>query len=73
MLYLTVLKNYFFSRRVWSNNFKKNNFQIINLLQTNLFYTGNNLFGLKINLFNRIFLAKILGSSCNIFIVKKNL
>ena len=55
MLYQTVLKNYFFSRRVWSNNFKKNNFQIINLLQTNLFYTENNLFGLKINLFNKFF------------------
>ena len=63
----------FFSKTVWIKNFKKNNFQIKKVLKTNLFYTGNNLFGLKIKMFYRIFLAKILGSSCNIFIIKKNI
>ena len=63
----------FFSKNFWLKNFKKNNFQIKKVSKTNLFYTGNNLFGLKINIFYRMFLAKILGSSCNVFIIKKNI
>ena len=63
----------FFSRNLWIKNFKKNNFRIEKVFKTNLFYTGNNLFGLKINMFYRTFLAKILGSSCNVFIIKKDI
>ncbi len=63
----------FFSQNFWVKNFEKNNFQIKKVFKTKLFYTGNNLFGLKINIFYRIFLAKFLGSSCNVFIIKKNI
>ncbi len=62
-----------FSKNFWVDNFEKNNFQVKKVFKTKLFYTGNNLFGSKINIFYRIFLAKILGSSCNIFIIKKNI
>ena len=61
----------YFSRNFWKKNFKKNNFEIIKIFSNKLFYTGNNLFGLKINLKSRIFLSKFFGSSCNVFVIKK--
>jgi len=63
----------YFSRNFWKKNFKKNNFKILKIFSNKLFYTGNNLFGLKINLKSRIFLSKFLGSSCNVFVIKKNI
>ena len=62
----------YFSQKEWKKNFLNNNFEIIDIFQNNLFYSGNNLFGLRISLKSRFFLAKIFGSSCNIFIIKKN-
>ncbi len=63
----------FFSRNFWKKSFQKYNFKILKLFSNNLFYTGNNLFGLKIGMKKRITLSKFLGSSCNIFILKKNI
>jgi SAM-dependent methyltransferase len=62
----------YFSKFFWKKSFKKNNFKILKIFSNNLFYIGNNLFGLKLDLEKRILLSKLLGSSCNIFILKKN-
>ena len=61
----------YFSKNFWKKSFKKNNFEIIKIFSNRLFYTGNNLFGLKIKLESRILLSKIFGSSCNAFVIKK--
>jgi len=61
----------YFSKNFWKKSFKKNNFEIIKIFSNRLFYTGNNLFGLKIKLESRILLSKIFGSSCNVFVIKK--
>ena len=50
----------YFSKNFWKKSFKKNNFEIIKIFSNKLFYTGNNLFGLKIkqqNISDKISLA----------------
>ena len=61
----------YFSKSFWVKSFKKNNFEVLKIFQNNLFYTGNNIFGLKLDLKKRILLSKFFGSSCNVYILKK--
>ncbi len=63
----------FFRKKWWQKQFTNNNWKVITTSSNNLFYTGNSIFGNKISIRNRINLSKILGSSCNIFLLKKKL
>ncbi len=62
---------FFFKKNWWKKRFIKNNWNVLLIDTNNLFYTGNSIFGDKISIEKRIILSKILGSSCNIFILKK--
>jgi ubiquinone/menaquinone biosynthesis C-methylase UbiE len=62
---------YFFSRRRWLNLFKINGFDIDQVMDNRIFYTGYGLFPstpLKI----RCFMAPFLGSACSIYIMHSN-
>ena len=62
----------FFKKNWWKKQFVNNNWKVLYTETNNLFYTGNSIFGDKISIKTRIKLSKILGSSCNIFVLKKN-
>jgi ubiquinone/menaquinone biosynthesis C-methylase UbiE len=61
---------YFYSKYKWKIIFRKNELEVIETYKTNIFCTGYAIFP-KINLKIRKILSYILGSSGNIFIVKK--
>ncbi len=67
----TFIEIFFFKKNWWKKRFIFNNWDILSIDVNNLFYTGNSIFGDKISIEKRILLSKILGSSCNIFILKK--
>jgi len=60
---------YYFSKRRWETIFKKNGFDILNIMGNNLFYTGYGLFP-RISLHGRQSIANVLGSSCYIYIMR---
>ena len=62
---------YYFSRMFWSKSFKKANWNIVQSSNNNLLYSGNSFFGSMLSISFRKNLSNILGSSCNIFILKK--
>jgi len=63
-------ETFVFRKSWWIKQFHKNAFSII-LTSTNaLFYTGDSLMGPRISLSSRCFLSKILGASCNVFVVE---
>ncbi|MDB3951793.1 methyltransferase domain-containing protein [Gammaproteobacteria bacterium] len=64
---------YYFSKRRWVTEFKRNNFEIIKVVPGRIFYTGNTVLGNKIEISTRVFLSRFLGSSCNYFFIKKSL
>lgn len=64
-------ETWLFSRWHWEMLFTKNGWQVIDYKPSRIFYTGNEIFGLKINNHWRSILSKILGSSTHIFVLKK--
>ncbi len=62
----------FFKKTWWKKQFSNNNWYILSTGTNNLFYTGNSILGKKISIGKRVRLSKILGGSCNIFILKKD-
>jgi len=63
---------YLFSKTAWYRHFSDNAWIVEDVLESDLFYTGYSIFGSLISIEVRKYLSKILGSSCNIFILKKN-
>lgn len=63
---------YLFSIRAWESLFKKTNWEILAVKKNNLFYTGELFFGKKLSLEARERWSYILGSSCNIFLLRKS-
>lgn len=66
-----VSELYYFSKRRWINEFKRNGFEIIKVVPGKIFYTGNTVLGNKIKISTRVRLSRFLGSSCNYFFIKK--
>ena len=62
---------YYFSRYWWKQKLKHKNFSLCKINSNKIFYTGNTILGdyLSINIRNK--LSYFLGSSCNIYILKK--
>lgn len=59
-----------FRKSWWVKQFYKNGFSVTLTSTNSLFYTGNSLMGPRISLSSRSILSKILGASCNVFVVK---
>lgn len=62
---------YYFSEYWWKKKFIENNFYIKKTLPNDIFYTDASLFGSSISLSFRKTLARLLGSSCKIYILEK--
>ena len=63
----------FFQKSWWIKQFINNDWNVLSARSNYLFYTGNSIFGSKISIKQRVKLSKILGSSCNIFFLKKSI
>ena len=61
---------YYFSKSRWMKLFQKNGFALVEITTNGLFYTGYGLFP-RLSLGTRRRLARILGSACHIFVLKK--
>lgn len=62
---------YLFSCRSWINHFKSHGWHLYKKKETNIFYTGNQIYYNKLSLKTRKKLAYFLGSSSRIYILKK--
>lgn len=67
-----ILETWLFSRRHWIKHFVMHNWQVVDYRPSNIFYTGNETFGLNLNNDWRSLLSNLFGSSTHIFILKKN-
>ena len=63
-------ETFIFRKSWWVKSFQMNGFSITLTATNSLFYTGNSLMGPRISLSSRSFLSKILGASCNVFVVQ---
>lgn len=59
-----------FSERRWRKTFKKNGFFVDHVRPTGLFYTGMMLFGRRLSVAQREGLSKLLGSACNVYLIR---
>jgi len=64
-----VAELYYFSRARWTRLFQRTGFEVRDIRSTGLFYTGYLLFP-RLSPDTRRRLARLLGSACNIFILK---
>lgn len=62
---------YYFSERYWKSHFTENNWTVIKVIPSGVFYTGNQIYP-NLDFRLRCLLSKTLGSSTNIYILKKN-
>jgi ubiquinone/menaquinone biosynthesis C-methylase UbiE len=62
---------YYLRVKWWDAHFKENGWKIAKDFSTGVFYTGHHLLGASLSIKMRIKLAKILGSACHTFILKK--
>ena len=62
---------FFFSIKSWTHNLKHNDFKLELILPNNIFYTGNYIMGKRLTIKVRKYLSRFLGSSCNIYILRK--
>lgn len=62
---------YYFSKYWWSNMFKITDWKIEKVFANRLFYTGYIIFGSALSLKLREHLSYIMGSSCHIFVLRK--
>ncbi len=61
---------YTFSRKSWLNVFRETGWEIENLQSMGLFYTGSSIMDSRLTIGFRRSLSQVLGSSCNIFVLK---
>ncbi len=62
---------FYFKINWWKKSFIKNKWEIFKIIPNKLFYTGNLILGKKLTIQKRKLLSLILGSSCNIYFLKK--
>ena len=63
---------YSFSRHWWNGLFRKTNWEILVQNKNHLFYTGCSILDSKLSINKRKYLSHIIGSSANIFLIRKN-
>jgi ubiquinone/menaquinone biosynthesis C-methylase UbiE len=56
----------------WRRNFKANGFRVEQDAALGLFYTGRFAFGPRMSVATRVRLARILGSACQLYVLRKN-
>jgi SAM-dependent methyltransferase len=63
---------YYFSRRWWVRLFRETGWTVVMHGSNRLLYTGHSIMDSRLNMNTRIKLSHVLGSSCNIFVLRKN-
>lgn len=61
---------YFFSRRWWNRLFRETGWEVAAQKSNGLFYTGTSIFDSRLTINLRRKISHVLGSSCNVFILK---
>ena len=67
----SVTELYYFSRPRWSRLFQQAGWRIDTYATNQMAYTGHGLIGLGLGLAARRRLARVLGSSCHVFVLRK--
>ena len=67
----SISEIYYFSRRWWARLFLEAGWAVVTHKSNSLFYTGNLLMGSRLSLNMRSKLSCVLGSACNIFVLRK--
>ncbi len=62
---------FYFRVKWWNTHFIKNGWTVEKDFSTGVFYTGHHLLGASLSIKRRIQLAKLLGSACHTFLLKK--
>ena len=62
-----------FKAKKWQAIFDEHGFELIDFKSGDLFYSGNAIFGERLSISTRKKLSRILGSSCNYYVLKKRL
>lgn len=68
----TLTEIYYFSKRRWKNLFENTGWKIKKYTTNRIFYTGHLLFGATVPIEKRGSISPILGSSCHLFLLKKD-
>lgn len=63
---------WYFSQRRWTDLFRKNGFQVVEALPSNIFYTGYGVFP-SVSMERRRKLARIFGSATRVYVLRKAL
>ena len=63
---------FYFSRYAWKRLFRKSGWEISKVQSAGLFYTGSSIMDSRLNISLRKKLSFILGSACNIYVLKNN-
>lgn len=67
----TLTEPYYYSVRWWRATFERNGFVVEHVGDNGLFYTMANALGHRLSLRSRERLAPVLGSACNLFVLRK--
>lgn len=63
-------EHFLFTKSHWKSRFEETGWEVISVHPTGLFYSGNEVLGLKVPIHSRMRIANILGSSSLIFILR---
>jgi 2-polyprenyl-3-methyl-5-hydroxy-6-metoxy-1,4-benzoquinol methylase len=61
---------YYFSRMHWIRLFRKTGWEVVSRSANRLFYTGRSIMDDRLSINTRIGMSRVLGSSCNIFVLR---
>ena len=67
----SLMEIYYFSRRWWTRLFRETGWVVVAQDSNRLFYTGNSIMDSRLTISIRSKLSRVLGSSCNIFVLRK--
>lgn len=67
----SLMEMYYFSRRWWVGLFRDTGWTVVGLDTTRLFYTGRSIMDSRLGISTRVKLGRVLGNSCNVFVLRK--
>jgi SAM-dependent methyltransferase len=62
---------YYFNHRWWDRLFRKTGWNVVTRSSNRLFYTGYSIMDSRLSIHTRIKMSRVIGSSCNIFVLRK--
>lgn len=68
-----VAELFYFSRRWWRRKFDQTGWRVVICSSNQLFYTGHSILDARLSISSRRLFSKVLGGSCNIFLLTKSM